>query len=150
MARLRQPGSAARAFIVTLAATEARLRVRARRARRPCRARAMPRLAKTRAAASGIAASRAAMAGRWRVALTMRYWAVKLTAAAAAASTPRPAAAVRSHRADGSGAGCGLGEGPMPGTPVVRARGKAGARARAPVVRGELGCRAPAMASVTR
>ena len=58
----------------------------------------MPRLAKTRAAASGIAASRAAMAGRCRVVSTIRYWAVKLTVAAAAARTPRPAAALRSHR----------------------------------------------------
>src|SRR5512142_3178318 len=102
MAVSRQPGAAARAFIATLAATAARFRVRARRARRPCRARAMPRLAKTRAAASGMAASRAAMAGRWRAVSAMRYWAVKLTAAAAAARAPRPTAAVRSHRTDGS------------------------------------------------
>ena len=71
-------------------------------ARRPCRARATPRQAKTRAAASGIAASRAAMAGRWRVASTIRYWAVKLTAAAAAARTHSPAAALRSHRPERS------------------------------------------------
>jgi hypothetical protein len=51
----------------TLAATEARFSARARIARRPCRARATPRQAKIRAAVSGIAASRAATAGRWRV-----------------------------------------------------------------------------------
>src|SRR5690348_9804615 len=101
MARFRQPGAAAIAFMNTLAPTEARFSARARRARRPCRARAMPRLAKTKAAASGMAAS-AAMAGKWRVALTMRYWAVKLTAAAAAARTARPAAALRSHGVEGS------------------------------------------------
>ena len=102
MARFRQPGAAAMAFMNTLAPTEARFRARARRARRPCRASAMPRQAKTRAAASGIAASRAAMAGRWRVASTIRYWAVKLTAAAAAARTHSPAAALRSHRPERS------------------------------------------------
>src|SRR5438045_1623589 len=102
MARLRQPGSAARTFMKTLVPTEARFNARARSARRPYRASAMPRQAKTRAAASGIAASRAAMTGRWRVASTMRYWAVKLTAAAAAARTPSPAAALRSHRPDRS------------------------------------------------
>ena len=74
----------------------------------------MPRQAKTRAAASGIAASRAAIAGRWRVASTIRYWAVKLTAAAAAARTHSPAAALRSHRPDRSPPGtvrpgCSLG-----------------------------------------
>src|SRR5271157_1274237 len=91
MARFRQPGPAAMAFMNTLAATEARFSVRARSARRPCRARAMPRQAKTRAAASGMAASRAALAGRWRAVSAIRYWAVKLTAAAAAASTHSPA-----------------------------------------------------------
>jgi len=49
-------------------------------------------------AASGIAASRTAMAGRWRAASAIRYWAVKLTAAAAAASTHRPTAALRRSR----------------------------------------------------
>src|SRR5580658_10805349 len=102
MARFRQPGAAAIAFMNTLVPTAARFSARARSARRPCRAKAMPRQAKTRAAASGMAASRAAMAGRWRVASTIRYWAVKLTAAAAAASTHSPAAALRSHRPDRS------------------------------------------------
>src|ERR1039457_2713622 len=97
MARFRQPGAAAMAFMNTLAATEARFSARARSARRPCTARAMPRQAKTRAAASGMAASRVATAGRWRVASTIRYWAVKLTAAAAAARMHNPAAALRSH-----------------------------------------------------
>jgi hypothetical protein len=94
MARFRQPGPAAMAFMNTLAATEARFSVRARSARRPCKARAMPRQAKTRAAASGMAASRAAMAGRWRAVSAIRYWAVKLTAAA-----------WRSHRPERSGPG---------------------------------------------
>src|SRR5580698_5262271 len=102
MARFRQPGAAAMAFMKTLAPTEARFRARGRRARRPCRASAMPRQAKIRAAASGMAASRAATAGRWRVASTIRYWAVKLTAAAAAARTHSPPAALRIHGPDGS------------------------------------------------
>jgi hypothetical protein len=86
----------------TLVPTEARFSARARSARRPCRASAMARLAKTRAAASGITASKAAMTGRWRAVSAIRYWAVKLTAAAAAARTPSPAAALRSHRPDRS------------------------------------------------
>src|SRR5580704_7524249 len=102
IARFRQPGAAAMAFMKTLAATEAMLRARARRARRPWSARAMPRQAKTKAAASGIAASRAATTGRWRAASAIRYWAVKLTAAAAAARTHSPAAALRSHRPERS------------------------------------------------
>ena len=135
MARFRQPGSAAMAFMNTLVPTEARFSARARRARRPCRARAMPRQAKTRAAASGMAASRAAMAGRWRAVSAIRYWAVKLTAAAAAARTHRPAAALRSHRPDRSGAGRGLGGVPVPRASAVSVRGMTGARAAAPVVR---------------
>src|SRR5512142_1729945 len=102
MARFRQPGAAAIAFMNTLAATEATFSARARSARRPCKASAMPRHAKTSAAASGMAASRAATTGRWRVASTIRYWAVKLTAAAAAARTHRPPAALRSHRPERS------------------------------------------------
>jgi len=54
------------------------------------------------------------MAGRWRVASTIRYWAVKLTAAAAAARMHRPAAALRSHRPDRSGVGRELGGVPVP------------------------------------
>src|SRR5271169_2693770 len=129
MARFRQPGPAAIAFMNTLAATEARFSVRARSARRPCRAKAMPRQAKTRAAA----------AGRWRAVSAIRYWAVKLTAAAAAASTQRPAAALRSHRPDRSEAGREAGGVPVPRVVArdgpVRARGTTGARAKAPVVR---------------
>ena len=107
MARFRQPGAAAIAFMNTLVPTAARFSARARRARRPCKASAMPRQAKTRAAASGIAASSAAMAGRSRAASAIRYWAVKLTVAAAAARTPRPAAALRSHRPERSSGGPG-------------------------------------------
>ena len=119
MARFRQPGSAARAFMNTLVPTEARLSARARSARRPCRASAMPRQAKTRAVASGMAASRAAMAGRWRAASTMWYWAVKLTAAAAAARMHRPTAALRRHRPERSGVGLErLGGVPVPGAHV--------------------------------
>src|SRR5271170_5715656 len=102
MARFRQPGAAAIAFMNTLVPTAARFSARGRIARRPCRATATPRQAKTRAAASGIEASRAAITGRWRVASTIRYWAVKLTAAAAAARTHSPAAALRSHRPERS------------------------------------------------
>src|SRR5437868_10530689 len=131
MARFRQPGPAAMAFMNTLAATEARFNARARRARRPCRARAMPRQAKTRAAASGIAASRAAMAGRWRAVSAIRYWAVKLTAAGAAASPHRPAAAWGSHRPDRSGMGRELGAAPVLRASAVRVRGITGARAAA-------------------
>src|SRR6266516_3242308 len=107
IARFRQPGAAAIAFMNTLAPTEARLSARARSARRPFRDRAIPRQAKTRAAVSGIAASRTATTGRWRVASTIRYWAVKLTAAAAAASTHSPAAALRSHSPERSWPGPG-------------------------------------------
>ena len=129
MARFRQPGPAAIAFMNTLAATEARFSARARIARRPCSARAMPRQAKTRAAASGIAASRAATTARWRVASTIRYWAVKLTAAAAAASTHRPAAALRSQRPEWSRPGsAGPGRGPtaLPASRTLMAGGTAG------------------------
>ena len=70
--------------------------------------------AKTRAAASGMAASRAAITGRLRAVSAIRYWAVKLTAAAAAASTHRPAAALRSHRLERSGAGRGMDGVPVP------------------------------------
>src|ERR1039457_3436610 len=102
MARFRQPGAAAIVFMNTLVPTEARFSVLARIARRPCRASATPRQAKTRAAASGIAASSPATTVRRRVASTIRYWAVKLTVAAAAASTHSPAAAFRSHRPERS------------------------------------------------
>src|SRR5580693_845287 len=138
MARFRQPGAAAIAFMNTLAATAARFSARARMARRPCRASATPRQAKMRAAASGMAASRAATAGRWRAASAIRYWAVKLTAAAAAARTHSPAAALRSHRPEWSRAGT-AGRG-MVVVPRVQAgdgpagpdsaRGKAGLRIR--------------------
>src|SRR5689334_7554237 len=102
MARFRQPGAAAMAFMNTLAATEARFSARAGIARRPWSARAIPRQAKTRAAASGMAASRAATIGRWRAVSAIRYWAVKLTTAAATARTHSPAAALRSHRPERS------------------------------------------------
>ena len=102
MARFRQPGAAAIAFMNTLVPTAARFSARGRIARRPCSARATPRQAKTSAAASGIEASRAATTGRRRAASTIRYWAVKLTAAAAAARTHNPAAALRSHRPERS------------------------------------------------
>ena len=102
MARFRQPGAAAMAFMNTLAPTEARFSARAWIAWRPCNASATPRQAMTRAAASGIAASRAATTGRWRIAFTIRYWAVKLSVAADAARTHSPAPALRSHRPDRS------------------------------------------------
>ena len=64
----------------------------------------------------------------------MRYWAVKLTAAAAAARTHRPAAALRSHRPERSGAGRGLGGVLVPRVCAVSVRGTTGARATAPPV----------------
>ncbi len=81
----------------TLVPTAARFRIRARIARLPCRASAIPRHANTRAAASGIAASSPATTASRRVASTIRYWAVKLTTAAAAASRHNPVAAFRSQ-----------------------------------------------------
>ena len=100
IARPRQPGAAAIAFMNTDVPTAATFRNRARTARRPCSASAMPRQANTSAAASGIAASRPAMTGSRRAASTIRYWAEKLTAAAAPASSTSPAAAPRSHPPD--------------------------------------------------
>jgi hypothetical protein len=117
-ARLRQPGAAAIAFMNTLAPAEARFSARARSARRPCRASATPRQANTRAAASGIAASMAAIAARWRVVLTIRYWAVKLTAAAAAASRHNPAAALRSQMPERSRRGPGTAAWPASRAPA--------------------------------
>ena len=73
IARPRHPGAAAMAFMNTLVPTAATFRNRARSARRPCSASAMPRQAKTTAAASGIAASSAAMTASPRAASTMRY-----------------------------------------------------------------------------
>src|ERR1017187_10647877 len=96
--------------------------------------------AKTRAAASGIAASSPATTVRWRVASTIRYWAVKLTVAAAAASTHNPAAALRSHkpersRPDAADPGRGLRRLPASransSDELGRASGKAGASAEA-------------------
>ena len=69
MARFRQPGAAAIAFMNTLVPTAATFRIRARIARLPCRASAIPRHANTRAAASGIAASSPATTASRRVAL---------------------------------------------------------------------------------
>src|SRR6516225_5509663 len=94
----------------------------------------MPRQAKTRAAASGMAASNAATAGRWRAVSAIRYWAVKLTAAAAAARTHRPTAALRSHKPDRSVTDLGLGGVPMSRLCAFRVRGRTGARATAPPV----------------
>jgi hypothetical protein len=85
------------AFMNTLVPTEATFRIRARIARLPCRASAIPRQANTRAAASGIAASSPATSASRLVASTIRYWAVKLTTAAAAASRHNPVAAFRSQ-----------------------------------------------------
>jgi hypothetical protein len=67
--------------------TAATFSTRARIARRPCSASAIPKVAKISAATSGIAASSAATAGVPFAACTIRYCAEKLTTAAAAAST---------------------------------------------------------------
>jgi hypothetical protein len=64
----RQPGSAAITFMNTLAATAATFSTRARNARLPCSASAIPSEANTRAAASGIAASRPATSASRRAA----------------------------------------------------------------------------------
>src|ERR1019366_1480828 len=170
MARFRQPGAAAIVFMKTLVPTEARFSVRARTARRPCSASATPRDAKTRAAASGIAASSPATTVRWRVASTIRYWAVKLTVTAAAASTHNPAAAFRSHRPERSrpdAADPGRELRTLPASRANttaepdRASGKAGAiaaasrwpadwPAAAAILRGRTGSPAPSSASWTR
>ncbi len=97
IAMSRQPGVAARAFIARLIATQATLRVRARIARLPCSASAMPRVAKMSAPTSGMPASRAATVGLCLTMATITYWASQLTAAAAAASTVRASIALRSH-----------------------------------------------------
>ena len=62
MASPRQPGAAAAKFINTEVATAPTFSRRARIARLPCSASAMPSEANTSAAASGIAASSAATA----------------------------------------------------------------------------------------
>src|SRR2546430_841742 len=62
MARVRQPGSAAMAVMNTLVPAEARFSARARTARRPGRARAVPREAETRAGGSGVGGSRGGVA----------------------------------------------------------------------------------------
>jgi hypothetical protein len=97
MARFRQPGADASAFITRLMPTQATFRTRARMARFPSRARATPSEAKTRAPTSGMPASRAATAGSCLTARTRTYWASQLTAAAAAARTASAAIALRSH-----------------------------------------------------
>src|SRR6266704_123443 len=97
IARSRQPGAAASAFMARLTATQATFRVRARMARLACSARAMPSVAKMTAPTSGIAASSAAIRGVFLTWRTMTYWASQLTAAAAAARTVRLHIALRSH-----------------------------------------------------
>ena len=97
IARLRQPGAEARAFMARLMPTQATFSARARIARLPCSARAMPRAAKMTAPTSGMPASSAAMAGLCLTAATITNWASQLTAAAAAASTARAHIAPRSH-----------------------------------------------------
>ena len=97
MARSRQPGADARAFMARLMPTQPMLSRRALIARRACRARAMPSVAKMNAPTSGMPASRAATAGLCLTERTMTYWASQLTAAAAAASTASASIALRSQ-----------------------------------------------------
>ena len=108
IARFRQPGAAASRFMLTLVATDATFSTRARIARLPCSASAMPSAAKTSAAASGMPASSAAAHWMPLAANTILNWASKLTAAAAAASRPSASMAYRSQVADRSPALRGL------------------------------------------
>src|SRR5579859_1213533 len=97
MARSRHPGAEARAFMVSDSPTQAAFSARARMARLPCRASAMPSAAKISAPTSGMPASRAATTGLCLTRPTMTYWASQLTAAAAAASTASAIIALRSQ-----------------------------------------------------
>ena len=97
MARSRQPGAEASAFIARLIPTQATFRTRARMARLACRARATPSAAKISAPTSGMPASRAATARLVLTEATRTYWASQLTAAAAAARTPSAITALRSQ-----------------------------------------------------
>ena len=97
IARSRQPGADASAFIARLIPTQATFRTRARIARLPCRARAMPSEAKISAPTSGMPASRAATGVLCLTVRTRTYWASQLTAAAAAARTASAAIALRSQ-----------------------------------------------------
>jgi hypothetical protein len=73
IARSRQPGPAASTFIATDVTTAVTLSTRARIARRPCSASAIPSVAKISAATSGIAASSAATGTTPLAAKTIRY-----------------------------------------------------------------------------
>ena len=73
MARSRHPCPAASTFIATDVATAPTFRTRARIARLPCSASAIPRVAKISAATSGIPASSAATGATALAASTIRY-----------------------------------------------------------------------------
>ena len=111
MARSRQPGDEASAFMPRLSPTQATLRVRARRACLPSRATAMPSAAKITAPTSGMPASSAAITALCLTDRTRTYWASQLTTAAAAARTasasiaPRSQACARSPGSRPAGAG---------------------------------------------
>ena len=97
IAAFLQPGSAAMKFIKMLVATAPTLSSRARMARLPCRARAIPSEAKIAADASGIPASSAAITRSCRTLTIMLNCAANDTTAAAAASAPSAIIAFRSH-----------------------------------------------------
>ena len=97
MARSRQPGADASAFMARLIAMQVTFSARGRMARLPCRARAMPSAAKISAPMSGMPASRAAIAGACLTSRTRTYCASQLTAAAAAARAASAVVAVRSQ-----------------------------------------------------
>jgi hypothetical protein len=99
IARSRQPRPAASAFIPTETATQQTFSVRARIARLPCNASAIPSEAKINDPASGMAASKAAIPAERRAEATIRYWASHDTTAAATANKPSATIALRSHPA---------------------------------------------------
>jgi len=97
IARSRQPGADASAFIARLIPTQPTFSARARSARLPYKASATPSDAKTSAPTSGMPASKAATGVFCLTARTRTYWASQLTAAAAAARTASAAIALRSQ-----------------------------------------------------
>ncbi len=107
-------------FMKMLVATAPTLSSRARMARLPCRAKAMPSEAKIAAAASGIPASSAAITRSWRTLTIMLNCAANDTTAAATASMPSAIIAFRSHRTARSG--------PLPPFPARPGRRRNGQR----------------------
>ena len=97
MARLREPGAAAIAFMKTLAPTEARFSARGRRAAAVQRQRDA-QAGEDQGGGVGDRGFQGGDGGQVAGGVDHPPKAVKLTAAAAAARTHRPPAALRSHR----------------------------------------------------